>query len=73
MLKKCPTDQLLDCFYTEADNDFPINQLYDANKIMGNNQMFCICPGVSQSIPDTIGPVISWVGDPLYNQCVEYV
>ena len=73
MLKKCPTDQLLDCFYTEADNDFPINQLYDANKIMGNNQMFCICPGVSQSIPDTIGPVISWVGDPIYNQCVEYV
>lgn len=73
MLKKCPTDQLLDCFHTEADNDFPINEYYEVIRVMGNNQIFCICPGRNKSIPDTIGPLRSWVGDPLYQKCVEYV
>ena len=73
MLKKCPTDQLLDCFHTEADNDFPINEYYEVIRVMGNNKIFCICPGRNKSIPDTIGPLRSWVGDPLYQKCVEYV
>ena len=73
MLKKCPTDQLLDCFHTEADKDFPLNELYEVIRVMGNDKVFCIVPGRTKSIPDAIGPLRSWVGDPLYNKCIEYV